>query len=95
MLRLGHALLKKHGGPRQYLQASLPTKEDVTKFYEDVAAHFPRRSDIEYATSDTLPGDADSTFHICLSDCSFDSGSSTKPGPYFSVSLALLDEYLI
>ena len=67
-LKLGHALLKKHGGPRQYLQASLPTKEDVTKVYEDVAAHFPCRSDIEYATWDTLPGDTESTLHIRLSD---------------------------
>ena len=90
MLQCISAALRKAGGPWQYLNQI----SDKDAFYNKVRTEFPARTDVEYLSWKSLPDQLDESFYLHLSDFSFDVSSSTKPPPYVSTSIELLDEYL-
>ena len=90
MLQCISAALRKAGGPWQYLNQI----SDKDAFYNKLRAEFPARTDVEYLRWKSLPDNIEQSFYLHLSDFSFDPSSSTKPAPYVSTSIDLLDEYL-
>ena len=94
MLKCGRALFQKYGGPWNYLSEVLPSAEQIASFYVELETVFPRRADCEYTHWATLPNNEEDVFCLHLSDLSFDPSSSTKPAPFSSTCLELLDEFL-
>ena len=90
MLQCISAALRKAGGPWQYLNQI----SDKDVFYNKLRAEFPQRTDVDYLSWKPLPDQCEEKFYLHLSHFSFDPSSSTKPAPYVSTSIDLLDEYL-
>ena len=89
-LKVGKALLYKYGGPWQYLEATVP---DPEKFAETLLQAWPKVTNLPYAKA--VPDSCEETFYIHLSDLSWDPKSSTRPPPYLSSTLRMLDRYLV
>ncbi|CAJ1461118.1 unnamed protein product [Effrenium voratum] len=86
----GKKLLSHFGGPQQYLQQAHP---DTNSFAATLGLEFSTtRQDVNFVTS--LPADDSTMFCLKLSDLSFSPESSTKPAPYLTTAISLLDEYL-
>ena len=86
----GKKLLSHFGGPQQYLQQAHP---DTNSFAVTLGLEFSTtRQDVNFVTS--LPADDSTMFCLKLSDLSFSPESSTKPAPYLTTAIRLLDEYL-
>ena len=88
-LKIGKAILQKFGGPQQYLMA---TVEDGAAFAQALREKFPQSTAHMYTK--ILPGTCDEVFHIHLADLGYSSKASTRPPPYLTVAVALLDNYL-
>lgn len=91
LLSLGKAMIEKFGGPQQYLMRAVT---DLEKFAKDLRAFFPARSDVAYITQDKLPLDTTTLPHVHVADLSFLPDASTKPPPYQSLTLELLEMIL-
>ena len=90
---LGKALLVKHGGPRQYLLAQFPHDISSAGFVEGLRKQFDySRLDVSFAKC--VPDNDTQIFQVHLWDLSWFPEASTKPAPFLTTSLQLLDEYL-
>ena len=85
------ALLVHHQGPLQYLLAEHGDTRDA--FYAEMAKLLPERHDVSF--SEALPNNEQDIFAIHPWGLSFSSTASTKPAPFLSLSLRLLDEILV
>ena len=92
----GHmeSLLKKHGGPCQYLQHRYGSSEALQEFVSNLDAEFPALPTVCYHSGQVLPRDADQTFALRLQDLGFGDRCSSKPLPFMTTSMQLVDEYL-
>ena len=85
------ALLVHHQGPLQYLLAEHGDTRDA--FYAEMAKLLPERHDVSF--SEALPHNDETIFAIYPWALSFSPTSSTKPAPFLSLSLRLLDEIFV
>lgn len=88
-LKIGKAILQKFGGPQQYLMA---TVEDGAAFAQALREKFPQSTAHTYTK--ILPDNCDEVIHLHLADLGYSSKASTRPPPYLTTAVALLDNYL-
>lgn len=89
-LKCGQTWLKAYGGPRQFLNKEF---NSPAEFYTQLRKFMgTSRADIKYL--DALPNDDAEIFAVNLWDLSYHEASSTKPAPFLTTSLLLLDEIL-
>ena len=89
-LKCGQTWLKAYGGPRQFLNGEF---NSAAEFYMQLRKFMgTSRADIQYL--DALPNDDSQVFAVNLWDLSFQEASSTKPAPFLTTALLLLDEIL-
>lgn len=83
------AVLKKFGGPQQYLEQTIT---NLAEFAAQLKAKYPENTTLTYVKS--LPDNVETVVHVHLADLSFSPQASTRPPPYQTTSLSLLDEFL-
>ncbi len=89
-LKCGQTWLKAYGGPRQFLNKEF---NSPAEFYTRLRKFMgSSRADIKYM--DALPNDDVEIFAVNLWDLSYHESSSTKPAPFLTTALLLLDEIL-
>jgi len=89
-LKCGQTWLKAYGGPRQFLNAEF---NSPSEFYMQLRKFMGNsRADIQYLNA--LPNDDSEVFAVNLWDLSYHESSSTKPAPFLTTALLLLDEIL-
>lgn len=89
-LKCGQTWLRAFGGPRQFLNKEF---NSPAEFYTQLRKFMGTcRADIQYL--DALPDDDAEVFAVNLWGLSYHEASSTKPAPFLTTSLLLLDEIL-